>query len=81
MISPATSKTGAVLFARLEPGTELRWGRMAAGPDPADLFVDEYRYVVHNSRLPFAAGCLLKLEVAGGWFQYYFLRPVQEHSL
>ncbi len=48
MISPATSKTGAVLFARLEPGTELRWGRMAAGPDPADLFVDEYRYVVYQ---------------------------------
>jgi feruloyl esterase len=48
MISPATSRTGAVLFPRLEPGTELRWGRMAAGPDPADLFLDEYRYVVYQ---------------------------------
>jgi feruloyl esterase len=48
MISPATSKTGAVLFPRLEPGTELRWGRMAAGPAPADLFLDEYRYVVYQ---------------------------------
>jgi feruloyl esterase len=48
MISPATSKTGAVLFPRLEPGTELRWGRMAAGPGPADLFLDEFRYVVYQ---------------------------------
>jgi feruloyl esterase len=48
MISPATSKSGAELFARLEPGTELRWGRMAAGPGPADLFLDEYRYVVYQ---------------------------------
>ena len=48
MISPATSKTGAVLFPRLEPGTELRWGRMAAGPGPAELFLDEFRYVVYQ---------------------------------
>ncbi|HEY6455236.1 MAG TPA: tannase/feruloyl esterase family alpha/beta hydrolase [Steroidobacteraceae bacterium] len=48
MISPATSKTGQVLFPRLEPGTELGWGRLAAGPGPADLFVDEFRYVVYQ---------------------------------
>ena len=48
LISPATTRTGEVLFPRLEPGTELRWGRMAAGPAPADLFVDEYRYVVYQ---------------------------------
>ena len=48
MISPATSKTGEVLFPRLEPGTELRWGRMAAGPGPAELFLDEFRYVVYQ---------------------------------
>jgi feruloyl esterase len=48
MISPATGKTGEVLFAGLEPGTEMRWGRMAAGPAPADLFVDEFRYVVYQ---------------------------------
>jgi feruloyl esterase len=48
MISPAKTKTGVVLFPRLEPGTELRWGRMAGGPGPADLFLDEYRYVVYQ---------------------------------
>jgi feruloyl esterase len=48
MISPATGKTGQVLFPRLEPGTELRWGRMAAGPGPAELFLDEFRYVVYG---------------------------------
>jgi feruloyl esterase len=48
MISPATTVTGQVLFPRLEPGTELRWGRMAGGPAPADLFLDEFRYVVYQ---------------------------------
>jgi feruloyl esterase len=48
LISPATTRTGKVLFPRLEPGTELRWGRMAGGPGPADLFVDEFRYVVYQ---------------------------------
>jgi feruloyl esterase len=32
----------------LEPGTELRWGRLAGGPAPADLFSDEFRYVVYQ---------------------------------
>ncbi len=48
LISPATSRTGQVLFPRLEPGTELRWGRMAGGPAPVDLFLDEFRYVVYQ---------------------------------
>jgi feruloyl esterase len=47
MISPATTTTGQVLFPRLEPGTELRWARLAGGPIPADLFLDEFRYVVY----------------------------------
>ncbi len=48
LISPLRTRAGEVLFPRLEPGTELRWGRMAGGPAPADLFVDEYRYVVYQ---------------------------------
>ena len=48
MISPATMQSGQVLFPRLEPGTELRWGRMAGGPAPADLFLDEFKYVVYQ---------------------------------
>jgi feruloyl esterase len=48
MISPATTSTGKILFPRLEPGTELRWDRLAGGPRPADLFLDEFRYVVYQ---------------------------------
>jgi len=48
MISPAKNSSGKVLFPRLEPGTELRWGRLAGGPAPADLFLDEFRYVVYQ---------------------------------
>ena len=48
IISPATTRTGKVLFPRLEPGTELRWARLAGGPRPADLFLDQFRYVVYQ---------------------------------
>jgi feruloyl esterase len=46
--SPATTTTGQVVFPRLEPGTELRWDRLAGGPRPADIFVDQFRYVVYQ---------------------------------
>ncbi|WP_263383605.1 tannase/feruloyl esterase family alpha/beta hydrolase [Granulicella arctica] len=46
--SPVATKTGKVLFPRVEPGTELRWSRIAGGPQPADLFLDEFRYVVYQ---------------------------------
>jgi feruloyl esterase len=49
IISPATTSTGKILFPRLEPGTELRWDRLAGGPRPADLFLDEFRYVVYQN--------------------------------
>jgi feruloyl esterase len=48
IISPAATPAGEVLFPRLEPGTELRWNRLAGGPKPADLFLDEFRYVVYK---------------------------------
>jgi feruloyl esterase len=48
IISPATTSTGKVLFPRLEPGTELSWARLAGGPAPADLFLDQFRYVVYQ---------------------------------
>lgn len=48
IISPLRSSTGEILFPRLEPGTELRWARLAGGPEPASLFVDEFRYVVYG---------------------------------
>jgi feruloyl esterase len=46
--SPVATRTGQILFPRVEPGTELRWGRLAGGPQPADLFLDEFRYVVYQ---------------------------------
>jgi feruloyl esterase len=49
LISPLKSSTGQILFPRLEPGTELRWARLAGGPEPAGLFLDEYRYVVFGN--------------------------------
>jgi feruloyl esterase len=48
LISPATTHDGRVVFPRLEPGTELRWGRLIGGPAPADLFLDQFRYVVYQ---------------------------------
>jgi len=48
MISPATTPAGQVFFPRLEPGTELRWDRLAGGPNPAELFLDQFRYVVYQ---------------------------------
>jgi feruloyl esterase len=48
IISPAMTPAGEVVFPRLEPGTELRWDRLAGGPRPADIFVDQFRYVVYQ---------------------------------
>jgi feruloyl esterase len=47
IVSPARAANGSVLFPRLEPGTELRWARLAGGPEPADLFLDQFRYLVY----------------------------------
>jgi len=49
IISPMRDSSGKQLFPRLEPGTELRWSRVAGGPEPADLFYDQFRYVVYNN--------------------------------
>jgi feruloyl esterase len=46
ILSPMKSSTGEELFPRLEPGTELRWRRLAGGPEPADLFLDYFRFIV-----------------------------------
>jgi len=47
IVSPAKTAKGEVLFPRLEPGTELRWARLAGGPDPGELFLDQFRYLVY----------------------------------
>ena len=49
ILSPMKSSTGAELFPRLEPGTELRWGRLAGGPEPAALFLNYFRWIVFKN--------------------------------
>ena len=49
ILSPMKSSTGEELFPRLEPGTELRWGRLAGGPNPDALFLDYFRYIVFKN--------------------------------
>jgi feruloyl esterase len=45
--SPAVnSKTGEVLYPGLSVGTELGWGTQAGGPEPNQVNVDHYKYVV-----------------------------------
>jgi feruloyl esterase len=46
ILSAPTTRSGRQIFPRLEPGTELRWGRLAGGPEPAPLFVDYFKYIV-----------------------------------
>jgi feruloyl esterase len=48
IISPLVDSGGKQLFPRVEPGTELRWARLAGGPEPAELFYDQFRYVVYQ---------------------------------
>lgn len=38
--------TGAELFPGWEPGSELGWGAIVAGPEPTSLTLDHYRYIV-----------------------------------
>lgn len=49
ILGPMVSSTGKELFPRLEPGTELRWGRLAGGPAPADLFLDYFKFIVFKN--------------------------------
>ncbi len=49
ILSPATTHSGQEIFPRLEPGTELRWARLAGGPEPAALFLDYFKYVVFKN--------------------------------
>lgn len=46
ILSAPTTTSGQQVFQRLEPGTELRWARLAGGPEPGPLFLDYFKYVV-----------------------------------
>lgn len=47
IMSPAVnSKSGAEIFPGYEPGTELGWGNLVAGPEAHGNAVDQFKYVV-----------------------------------
>jgi len=46
IMSPALSKTGTEIFPGYEPGTELGWGNLVAGPEAHGNAVDQFKYVV-----------------------------------
>jgi len=47
VMSPARNpRTGEEIFPGLEPGTELAWAGLVGGPEPIDLVLDQFRYIV-----------------------------------
>jgi feruloyl esterase len=47
VMSPARSaRTGREIFPGLEPGSELGWGALLAGPEPVATALDQFKYVV-----------------------------------
>jgi len=47
IMSPVVNpRTGKQIFPRLEPGTELEWGRQASGPEPYYTSLERLRYVI-----------------------------------
>lgn len=45
--TPATNpRTGKAIFGALQRGSELGWATQAGGPEPNDLSLDQFRYVV-----------------------------------
>ena len=47
LMSPARNpRTGEEIFPGLEPGTELAWAGLVGGPEPIDLVLDQFRYIV-----------------------------------
>jgi feruloyl esterase len=50
IMSPVTNpRTGAEIYPRLEPGSELEWGRQASGPEPYYTSLERLKYVVFQN--------------------------------
>jgi Tannase and feruloyl esterase len=50
VMSPVKNrKTGELIFPGFEPGNELGWSRLLAGPDPYDTAVDQFKFIVFNN--------------------------------
>jgi feruloyl esterase len=49
VMSPVKNrKTGELIFPGYEPGTELGWSRLLAGPDPYETALGQFKYFVFN---------------------------------
>ena len=46
IMNPAKTSRGEEIFPGYEPGNELGWGTLAAGPEPNTLAVDQYKFLV-----------------------------------
>jgi feruloyl esterase len=44
--APRNPRTNQEIFPPVEPGSELGWGMLLAGPEPFSAATDQYRYVV-----------------------------------
>lgn len=48
IFSSVKTRRGVEIFPRREPGSELGWGFLFAGPDPLPLVADSFRYLVYK---------------------------------
>jgi len=49
LMSPLRDKAGVAIFPGWEPGSELGWRGVIAGPEPTSLTLDNYKYVVFKN--------------------------------
>jgi feruloyl esterase len=46
VLNPVKSRTGELIFPGYQPGTELAWDHLLAGPNPYAPALDQYKYLV-----------------------------------
>ena len=46
--APVKTQSGALIFPALQPGSELGWGALAGGPEPAGVATGTFAYLVYK---------------------------------
>jgi feruloyl esterase len=46
--APVKTQSGALIFPTLQPGSELGWGALAGGPEPASVATGTFAYLVYK---------------------------------